>query len=61
MEGKTKKNPSEASAYRALPLLLPGGGGEKRRYLWIRAHRAEPGGDERLAERTLFVATVPAG
>ena len=44
-------------AYRALPLQM---GSEQTRYLFLRPHKAEPGGDEALAERTLFVASVPA-
>jgi len=47
----------------ALPVRLSPGS-ESMRYLYVRAHRAERGGDEAATEaasRTLFVACVPIG
>ncbi len=51
------------AAYSPLPVRLTPGSSELR-WLYVRAHRAERGSDAaavEAAQRTLFVAAVPAG
>ena len=54
-----KETAPAAAVYSAFPIRLKPGD-ERARYLYVRKHKCEPGGDVDLADRTLFVAAVPA-
>lgn len=53
------KEAAPTAAYSAFPVRFQPRD-DRVRYLYIRKHKCEAGGDEDLADRTLFLAAVPA-